>query len=157
MWKEEVNAKGGVVKRKVEVKYLDSQAKIEEAVRMAREAAASKEVDLLVESCSSREAFSVKEVSRDLNLLTIAPELQDDRAHRRPQDVRPYPFPGRRPEPARHGRRGKIRRRFCQEERLEEVGHDRSGLRVWAGKRHVFRPVSQAVLPRSGNRDRALA
>ena len=92
MWRDEVNAKGGVVKRKVEVKYLDSQGKIEEAVRMAREAAASKEVDLLVESCSSREAFSVKEVSRDLNLLTIATNSKTTELTADPKTFAPFHF-----------------------------------------------------------------
>jgi len=92
MWRDEVNAQGGILKRKVEVKYLDSQGKIEEAVRMAREAAASKEVDLLVESCSSREAFSVKEVSRDLNLLTIATNSKTTELTADPKTFAPYHF-----------------------------------------------------------------
>ena len=72
MWKNEVNAAGGILGREVKVNYLDSRVKIEEAVRLAREAAASGEVDFLLEGCSSREAFAVKEVSRDLNMLTIS-------------------------------------------------------------------------------------
>jgi branched-chain amino acid transport system substrate-binding protein len=92
MWKDEVNRRGGLLKRKVEVKYLDSQAKIEEAVRMAREAAASKEVDLLLEGCSSREAFSVKEVSRDLNLLAISLNSKTTELTANPKTFAPYHF-----------------------------------------------------------------
>ncbi len=92
MWKDEMNRKGGLLKRKVEVKYLDSQAKIEEAVRMAREAAASKEVDVLLEGCSSREAFSVKEVSRDLNFLTISLNSKTTELTADPKTFAPYHF-----------------------------------------------------------------
>lgn len=63
---DEINAKGGILGRKVEVEYRDTRVKVEEAVRLAREAAASGEVDFLIGGTSSREAFAVKEVARDL-------------------------------------------------------------------------------------------
>lgn len=63
LWKEEVNAKGGILGRKVEIKIMDTRGKVEEAVRLSREIASSKEADVLFNSCSSAEAFSIKEVS----------------------------------------------------------------------------------------------
>jgi branched-chain amino acid transport system substrate-binding protein len=92
MWKDEVNEKGGISGRKVEIKYLDSRVKIEEAVRLARELAASGDVDGLLEGCSSREAFAVKEVSRDLNFLTLALCSKTTELTANPNTFAPYHF-----------------------------------------------------------------
>ena len=68
---EEFNAKGGILGRKVEAEYRETRGKVEEAVRLAREAAASGEVDFLIDGTSSREAFAVKEVARDMKFPTL--------------------------------------------------------------------------------------
>jgi branched-chain amino acid transport system substrate-binding protein len=68
---DEINAKGGVLGRKIEIIQRDSGAKIEEAVRLAREMVVKDKVDFLLDSSSSRESFAVKEVSRDLKVLTM--------------------------------------------------------------------------------------
>ena len=68
---DEFNAAGGILGRKVEVEYRDTRVKVEEAVRLAREAAASGEVDFLIGGTSSREAFAVKEAARDLKFPVL--------------------------------------------------------------------------------------
>lgn len=68
---DEVNAQGGVLGRKIELLKRDSAGKIEEAVRIARDYVVKEKVDFLMDQSSSRESFAVKEVSRDLKVLTI--------------------------------------------------------------------------------------
>lgn len=92
MWKDEVNRKGGILGRHVVTSFRDTRGKTEEAVRLAREAAASGEVDLLLDSCSSREAFAVKEVSRDLNFIIIATNSKTTELTANPKTRAPYHF-----------------------------------------------------------------
>lgn len=68
---DEYNAKGGVLGRKIEIIHRDSAGKIEEAVRIARDFAVKDKCDFLMDHSSSREAFAVKEVSRDLKIITM--------------------------------------------------------------------------------------
>ncbi len=68
---DEYNAKGGVLGRKIEIIYRDSAGRIEEAVRIARDFVVKDKVDFLMDHSSSREAFAVKEVSRDLKMITM--------------------------------------------------------------------------------------
>jgi branched-chain amino acid transport system substrate-binding protein len=67
----EVNAQGGVLGRKIELLKRDSAGKIEEAVRIARDYVVKEKVNFLMDHSSSRESFAVKEVSRDLKILTV--------------------------------------------------------------------------------------
>ena len=68
---EELNQRGGVLGRKIELISRDSGGKIEEAVRLARGLITKDGVHFLIDHSSSREAFAVKEVSRDLKVLTM--------------------------------------------------------------------------------------
>jgi len=68
---EEINSKGGVLGRKLEIISRDSGAKIEEAVRIAKEFVTKEHVNFLMDCSSSRESFAIKEVSRDLKVLTM--------------------------------------------------------------------------------------
>ncbi len=79
---DEYNAKGGVLGRKIEIIHRDSAGKIEEAVRIARDFVVKDKVDFLMDHSSSREAFAVKEVSRDLKIITMvtASETTDQSA-----------------------------------------------------------------------------
>jgi len=92
LWKEEVNAKGGILGRKVEINIMDTRGKVEEAVRLSREIASSKEADVLFNSCSSAEAFSIKEVSRDLNFLTFATNSKTTELTADPKTHAPFHF-----------------------------------------------------------------
>jgi branched-chain amino acid transport system substrate-binding protein len=68
---DDINAKGGVLGRKLEIIHRDSAGKIEEAVRIARDFVVKDKVDFLMDHASSRESFAVKEVSRDLKAITM--------------------------------------------------------------------------------------
>jgi len=89
---DEYNAKGGVLGRKIEIIHRDSAGKIEEAVRIARDFVVKDKVDFLMDHSSSREAFAVKEVSRDLKVITMvtASETTDHSAD--PKIWTPYNF-----------------------------------------------------------------
>src|SRR5581483_1090814 len=63
---DEINEKGGLLGRPVRAIRQDSAGKIEDAVRIARDFITRDKVDLLMDHSSSREAFAVREVSRDL-------------------------------------------------------------------------------------------
>lgn len=89
---DEYNAQGGVLGRKIEIIHRDSAGKIEEAVRIARDFVVKDKIDFLLDNSSSREAFAVKEVSRDLKIITmvVASETTDLTAD--PKIATPYSF-----------------------------------------------------------------
>lgn len=86
------NAQGGILGRKIEIIHRDSAGKIEEAVRIARDFVVKDKIDFLMDNSSSREAFAVKEVSRDLKAITmvVASETTDLTAD--PKIATPYSF-----------------------------------------------------------------
>ena len=67
---DEINDKGGLLGRPVRALKQDSAGKIEDAVRIARDFITRDRVDLIMDHSSSREAFAVREVSRDLKKVT---------------------------------------------------------------------------------------
>ncbi len=89
---EEINAKGGVLGRKIEVITRDSGGKIEEAVRIARDFVVRDNVDFLIDGSSSRESFAVKEVSRDLKKLTMITASETTSNTADPKIFTPYSF-----------------------------------------------------------------
>ncbi len=89
---DEYNAKGGVLGRKIEIIHRDSAGKIEEAVRVARDFAVKDKVDFLMDHSSSREAFAVREVSRDLKLLTMVTASETTDLTADPKIFTPYSF-----------------------------------------------------------------
>ena len=68
---EEINKRGGLLGRPIEIIYRDSKGKPEEAVKIARNFIEQDKVDFFFDGGTSREAFAVKEVIRDLNFLTF--------------------------------------------------------------------------------------
>ena len=68
---EEINKRGGLLGRPIEIIHRDSKGKPEEAVKIARNFIERDKVDFLFDGGTSREAFAVKEVTRDLNFLTL--------------------------------------------------------------------------------------
>ena len=69
LWAEEVNRKGGLLGRTVEVVQRDTLGKPEEAVRYTREFAASGDIDFIIAHGSSAEAFGVAAISKDVKKL----------------------------------------------------------------------------------------
>jgi branched-chain amino acid transport system substrate-binding protein len=71
MWADDVNARGGLLGRKVELVQRDTGGKPEEAVRWAREFAGGGDIDFLFAHGSSAEGFAVASVSKELKKLTF--------------------------------------------------------------------------------------
>jgi len=68
---EDINAKGGLLGRKIEAIRRDSKGVIEEAVRIVRDFVTKDKVDVIFDQSSSREAFAIREVTKDLKMLTF--------------------------------------------------------------------------------------
>lgn len=65
---EELNAKGGILGRKVELIVRDSQTKPDEGGKQARELVASEDVDVLTGVCSSAVLLAVQAVAAEANV-----------------------------------------------------------------------------------------
>jgi branched-chain amino acid transport system substrate-binding protein len=89
---DEINAKGGILGRNMELITRDSKGKIEEAVRVARDFVVRDKVDFLMDGSSSRESFAVKEVSRDLKKLTMITASETTSNTADPKIRTPYSF-----------------------------------------------------------------
>lgn len=69
----EINAKGGVLGRKLEILSRDSKANADEAVRLSRELIIKNSVDFLVGTLTSAEAPAVSTVAKENKIVFIAP------------------------------------------------------------------------------------
>ena len=73
MFVEEINAKGGVLGRKLELVVRDSKADANEAVRQARELILKDNVEFLVGTLTSAEGPAVSVVAKENKVVFIAP------------------------------------------------------------------------------------
>jgi branched-chain amino acid transport system substrate-binding protein len=89
---DEINEKGGLLGRQVRALKQDSAGKIEDAVRVARDFVTRDKVDLLMDHSSSREAFAVREVSRDLKKVTMVTASETTELTADPKARTPYTF-----------------------------------------------------------------
>jgi branched-chain amino acid transport system substrate-binding protein len=89
---DEINEKGGLLGRQVKAIKQDSAGKIEDAVRVARDFVTRDKVDLLMDHSSSREAFAVREVSRDLKKVTMVTASETTELTADPKARTPYTF-----------------------------------------------------------------
>jgi branched-chain amino acid transport system substrate-binding protein len=89
---DEINEKGGLLGRPVKAIRQDSAGKIEDAVRIARDFVTRDNVDLLMDHSSSREAFAVREVSRDLKKVTMVTASETTELTADPKARTPYTF-----------------------------------------------------------------
>ncbi len=69
----EINAKGGVLGRKLQILSRDSKASADEAVRLARELIIKDNVDFLAGTLTSAEAPAVLTVAKENKIVFIAP------------------------------------------------------------------------------------
>jgi branched-chain amino acid transport system substrate-binding protein len=69
LWGEEINKKGGLLGREVQIFQRDTFGKPEDAVRYTREFAASGDIDFIIAHGSSAEAFAVAAISKDIKRL----------------------------------------------------------------------------------------
>jgi branched-chain amino acid transport system substrate-binding protein len=88
---EEINAKGGVLGRKIELLARDSKANADEAVRLAREMIIKDNVDFLAGTLTSAEAPAVSTVAKENKIVFVAPTSKStiltDEKH-----IHPYVF-----------------------------------------------------------------
>src|SRR5262250_358976 len=78
MFVEEINAKGGVLGRKMELVVRDTKGQPDEAVRVAREMILKDNVDFLVGTLTSAEGPAVSVVAKENKIVFIAPIPKTD-------------------------------------------------------------------------------
>jgi branched-chain amino acid transport system substrate-binding protein len=88
---QQINAKGGVLGRKLEILPRDSKADADTAVRLARELIIKDNVDFLVGTLTSAEAPAVSTVAKENKIVFIAPTSKST-ILTDPQHIHPYIF-----------------------------------------------------------------
>jgi branched-chain amino acid transport system substrate-binding protein len=78
MFVEEINAKGGVLGRKLELAPRDTKGNADEAVRVSRELILRENVDFLVGTLTSAEGPAVSVVAKENKIVFIAPIPKTD-------------------------------------------------------------------------------
>jgi branched-chain amino acid transport system substrate-binding protein len=91
MFVEEINAKGGVLGRKIELLVRDSKSDANEAVRVANELILKESVDFLVGTLTSAEGPAVSVVAKENKIVFIAPIPKTDQLTA-PDKLHPYVF-----------------------------------------------------------------
>src|SRR5213083_3754661 len=91
MFVDEINARGGVLGRKLELITRDSKADANEAVRQARELILKDNVDFLVGTLTSAEGPAVSVVAKENKVVFIAPIPKTDQLTA-PDKLHPYVF-----------------------------------------------------------------
>jgi branched-chain amino acid transport system substrate-binding protein len=88
---QEINARGGVLGRKLELLERDSKASADEAVRLARELIIKDNVDFLVGTLTSAEAPAVSTIAKENRIVFIAPTSKSVQLTS-PKNLHPYIF-----------------------------------------------------------------
>ncbi|HLF47942.1 MAG TPA: ABC transporter substrate-binding protein [Methylomirabilota bacterium] len=91
MYVEEINAKGGVLGRKIELVPRDTKGNADEAVRVSRELILKENVDFLVGTLTSAEGPAVSVVAKENKIVFIAPIPKTDQLTA-PDKLHPYVF-----------------------------------------------------------------
>src|SRR4249920_1620912 len=91
MYVEELNAKGGVLGRKIELLPRDTKGNADDAVRLARELILKESVDFLVGTLTSAEGPAVSVVAKENKIVFIAPIPKTDQLTA-PDKLHPYVF-----------------------------------------------------------------
>src|ERR1700693_2102473 len=87
----DINAKGGVLGRKLELLERDSRANADEAVRLARELIIKDNVDFLSGTLTSAEAPAVSTIAKENKVVFVAPVAKTNRLTA-PENLHPYVF-----------------------------------------------------------------
>jgi branched-chain amino acid transport system substrate-binding protein len=87
----DVNAKAGVLGRKLELITRDSKANADEAVRLAREMIIKDNVDFLSGTLTSAEAPAVSTIAKENKVVFVAPVAKTTRLTA-PENLHPYIF-----------------------------------------------------------------
>src|SRR5712692_4972621 len=91
MFVDELNARGGVLGRKMELVIRDTKGQPDEAVRQARELILKDNVDFLVGTLTSAEGPAVSVVAKENKIVFIAPIPKTDQLTA-PDKLHPYVF-----------------------------------------------------------------
>ena len=91
MYVEEINAKGGVLGRKVELVIRDTKGNADEAVRVARDLILRENVDFLVGTLTSAEGPAVSPVAKENKIVFVVPVVKTDQLVT-PANLHPYVF-----------------------------------------------------------------
>ncbi len=91
MFVEEINARGGVLGRKLELVPRDTKGNADEAVRVSRELILRENVDFLVGTLTSAEGPAVSVVAKENKVVFIAPIPKTDQLTA-PDKLHPYVF-----------------------------------------------------------------
>src|SRR5271170_700564 len=87
----DINAKGGVLGRKLEILSRDSKANADEAVRLARELVLKNNVDFLSGTLTSAEAPAVSTIAKENKIVFVAPVAKTSQLTA-PANLHPYVF-----------------------------------------------------------------
>lgn len=91
MYVDDINAKGGVLGKKIEILSRDSKARPEEAVRVSRELVVRERVNFLVGSFTSAEGPAISEIAKENKVVFLALGPKTDRLTA-PESLHPYVF-----------------------------------------------------------------
>jgi branched-chain amino acid transport system substrate-binding protein len=91
MFVEEINAKGGVLGRKLELVVRDTKGNADEAVRVARDLILRENVDFLVGTLTSAEGPAVSPVAKENKIVFVVPVVKTDQLVA-PANLHPYIF-----------------------------------------------------------------
>jgi branched-chain amino acid transport system substrate-binding protein len=91
MYVEELNAKGGVLGRKLELIQRDTKGNADEAVRVSRELILKDNVDFLVGTLTSAEGPAVSTIAKENKVVFIAPIPKTDQLTAQ-ANLHPYVF-----------------------------------------------------------------
>src|ERR1700676_2482851 len=87
----DINLKGGVLGRKLELLPRDSKANADEAVRLARELIIKNNVDFLSGTLTSAEAPAVSTIAKENKVVFVAPTAKTMKLTA-PENLHPYIF-----------------------------------------------------------------
>ena len=91
MFVEELNARGGVLNRKIELVVRDTKGSADEAVRVARDLILRENVDFLVGTLTSAEGPAVSPVAKENKVVFVVPVVKTDQLTA-PENLHPYIF-----------------------------------------------------------------
>src|SRR5215510_8485326 len=91
MFVEELNARGGVLGRKIELVVRDTKGNADEAVRISRELILRENLDFLVGTLTSAEGPAVSPVAKENKIVFVVPVVKTDQLTS-PANLHPYVF-----------------------------------------------------------------
>jgi len=91
MFTDEINAKGGILGRKIELVIRDTKGNADEAVRVARDLILKENVDFLVGTLTSAEGPAVSPIAKENKIVFVVPVVKTDQLTA-PENLHPYVF-----------------------------------------------------------------